>query len=487
MSTTSTSWGSLAVIPAPRSTRLSGEWISLPARLHCFVDDAVLEPLLPLLNVEYGRLTRGQVVGEQERRKAHLRLVVDPRLADEAYRLEIGEVVSVTGGSYRAVAMGSVTLLQALQRQGEGTILAAGQVEDYPLASYRGLVVDVARQWHDIALLEQLVQLCRWYKINYLQLHLTDDESFTFPSTAYPCLPTPGRHYRREQLRALDEYARVRGVALVPELEMPGHAGQFVRRLPELFGVAGAAEQNTLNMGREEVYHALNRIIGEMATLFPTAPYFHIGGDEAQLGHLAGDPDVQHYLATHQIETLSGLYRHFIVRTSQMVRKHGKQPIVWEGFYKEGEGEIPRDIIVMAWETLYQLPQDLLAAGYPVINVSWKPLYVVNERKWPVETIYQKWNLYRWENWLQSAPSYHPIQLEPTSQVLGASLASWDQPPAQELPSLRRRLAALSERTWNASLQPRYPTAAFLQVLDRQDRALQQVLEPDYSAGTRPG
>lgn len=444
-----------ALLPAPRSVEGTGGTLALPDTLACGVADERLRPLIPVIDYEYRMLTGGRVVAAGA--GAPCRLSLDASLTDEEYRLEIDDAVDVTGGSYRAVAMGTVTLMQMLRTDAGAAALPTGTIRDRPDRGYRGLLIDLARQWHDVPVIEQVILLARWYKINHLQLHLTDDPLFTFPTGSFPQLPTPGRHYTKEQLRRLDEFARDRGVTLVPEIDVPGHAGQFVARMPELFGIRDRERnRGTLNMGREQVYEALDTILGEVAEVFRTSPYIHIGADEANFQHHADDPDVQRYLAEHGLVDVDELYRHFLVRMNEIVKRHGKQTIVWEGFHREGEVEIPRDVVVMAWETLYQLPQDLLADGYTLINVSWKPLYVAGSRKWEPEYIYD-WNLWRWENWLPAAPSYAPIQLEPTEQVIGASMASWDQPQHLEILTLRRRLPAMSERVWSATPEPERP------------------------------
>lgn len=466
-----------ALLPAPRRAAWSGGTLSLPTTIACAAGDS-LRPLVDVLDRELGMLAGGRVVVATDARNARCRLTIDPALGEQEYTIRIGDDVRLSGGSYAAVAMGSVTLLQSLRREDGSIVLPRGEVDDAPLKPYRGLLVDVARDFHDVEVLEQLVELARWYKVNYLQLHLTDDQSFTFPSEAYPELPTPGRHYTKEELRRLDEFARARGVALLPELEVPGHGGQLTERLPEVFAISDRARNpGTINMGRDTVYAALDAIVGEIADVFRASPYIHIGGDEASRAFLEDDPDVRRYLARHDLSSVEELYRHFLVRVHEMVKRHGKRTIVWEGFHREGEVEIPRDILVMAWETKYQLPQDLLAGGYTLLNVSWKPLYVVNEKEWPVDSIYARWNLWRWENWVPGMPSFEaPIQLEPTPRVIGASMASWHQPQHVTLPSTRLRLAAMSERTWNGTLEPMRPLEWFRRALVRTDAALDRLL-----------
>jgi hexosaminidase len=441
------------------------------------MSDPALAPLIGVLDEEYRMLAGGRVMPAVSD-DANCRLMLDPSLGEQEYRLRVRDELDVVGGSYLAVAMGTVTMMQAVVVERGRAVVPGLDVTDRPDKAYRGLMVDIGRHWHDIDTLEQLVKLCRWYKVNYLHLHLTDDPLFTFPTDAFPALPTPGQHYTKQELRELDAFARAQGVTLVPELDVPGHAAQFTQQMPERFGLRDMSEnRSTINMGREAVYEALDLIVGEIAEIFRTSPFIHIGGDEASLVHLAEDPDVQRYMTAHELGNVQELYRHFLVRMNSLVRKHGKRTLLWEGFHKEGETEIPRDITVMAWETKYQLPQDLLDGGYTVINASWKPLYVVNHKKWDVDYIYH-WNLYRWENWVPGMPSLVPIQLSPTQQVIGASMESWEQPQHIVLPTVRKRLAAMSERTWNATVHPKHSYSQFNRALQRTDAALQRILTP---------
>lgn len=466
----------LGVLPAPQSVRrLDRRRVALPDTVRCAPGDPALADLIAVVDGELRMLTGRRVIADSS---GTCRLSIDTTLAREGYRLRTGETIEIAGGSYDAVAMGTVTLLQMLYDDGERWLLPAVEIEDAPESSYRGLLIDVARKWHDVEMLEQLVILARWYKLNYVQLHLTDDQSFTFPTESYPRLPTPGRHYTKAQLRALVEFARVRGVAIVPEIEVPGHAGQMTARMPQTFAIARRdSNPGTINMGREQAYRALDRIIREIAQLFTTSPYIHIGGDEASLDHLADDPQVTRYLRAKKLENVTELYRHFLVRMHEIVQKHGKRTVVWEGFAREGTVEIPRDILVMAWETIYQLPQDLLAGGYTIVNASWKPLYVVNQRKWDPAVIY-RWNLYRWENWIPRMPSFTPIQLEPSSMIVGASMSSWDQPQHVTLHSLRPRVPAMSERIWHRDSVAERSFDWFRATYALADSALQRVLSP---------
>lgn len=464
------------IIPIPKDISLDDEVFSFTDTLYLFTNDENLSNLIPVLHNEFMSMHNIFVKQVTIREQAELLLLNSASLADEEYILQVNSNISVTGGSYQAVAMGTVSILQMIYQKGDDLVLPAGTIHDLPDMHFRGVMIDVARKKHSIEVLKQVVSLCRWYKLNYLQLHLTDEHFFSFPSDAYPQLSTKNFHYSKKELIDLVQYADERGVEIIPELEVPGHAGQFVQHMPDIFGFPNKKlNRFTINMANDEVYPVLDTLIGEIAEVFHSSEYIHIGGDEADFSGMQQEPEVQQYLKNNNLESVDELFWHFINRMNDMVKKRNRKTIVWEGFGSEANMVVSKDIIVMAWETMYQLPEELLDSGYNIINVSWKPLYVVNNRKWSPAEIYE-WNVYLWQNWFPKAPSYIPIQIDEHPNVLGAFMASWDQPEYVEISSLRKRLPAMVERVWNKNRN--ISTQAFLASVDLLDEKLNSFFSP---------
>jgi len=255
-------------------------------------------------------------------------------------------------------------------------------IEDYPDKPYRSVMVDLARQWHPFELLSDYVDLCWFYKAKYLHLHFMDTQSYTLPSEVYPKLPTEGRHYTREQIAYLNEYAALRGVEIIPEIEIPGHSASMVNAYPELFANLEEGEESTddyslfnnniknniICIGREGVMDSLRALISEVMEMFPTSRYFHIGGDEAAIGNWGGCKRCKRYMKERNIDGVRSLYTHVVKEVTDMVLSLGRTPIVWEGFPKEGTEGISRDVIVTAWESYYHLAPDLIEEGFKIIN-----------------------------------------------------------------------------------------------------------------------
>lgn len=383
-------------------------------------------------------------------------LSFDNSLPDGGYAL----IVSPEGGitlaakDSEALCHGFASLLMAAEKEGGELYLPVMHIFDEPKGSYRGLMVDLARRFHPLPWLYRAVDLCWLYKLNRLQLHFTDDQSYTLPSSALPLLPTEGRNYTVDELKALWKYAADRGVTIVPEVDMPGHCTQFNRIYPEIFGDKG------IICAEEKAFAALDSIIDEVIEIFPDAPYIHLGGDEAAISRWDDCEGCRAYRESEGLPDVHALYAHFLQRVTDMVLAKGRTPIIWEGFSKEYNHLISKDVLVIAWESYYQLAPDLLASGFTIINCSWKPLYVVAPRThWtPAEIL--NWNIFTWQHWWEkSIASKQEIHVPKDSAVLGGQVCAWgdslgsyptdDEACSAEFALLRERIPALAEKTWN--------------------------------------
>ena len=188
--------------------------------------------------------------------------------------------------------------------------------------------------------------------------------------------------------------------------------------------------------------------------MFESSPYFHIGGDEADLALADQNVDFQAAMKKYGLPNQHELYRQFLCRMNEIVKKHGKQMIVWEGFGRHGKIQIPKDIIVMSYEIRFYLPQDLVEDGYKVINASWTPLYVVNDNRRPPSEIYA-WNLRQFKPFGAKAADTG-IVAPRSANVIGAQICAWEQPERLELPNERLRVPAMIERIWNPAAGKSY-------------------------------
>ena len=207
----------LRLIPAPAYTTMAD---ALAVISPVYTADKALADAAQTL-ADYARRTHGITLTQRE---GGIAFTVDASLPTEAYTLTVTEDgATVKASDVLGAQNAAVTLIQIMEKEGDGLTLPVGVIEDAPKCTWRTVMIDLARDWHELHVLYEYVDMCRFYKVKYLHLHFTDDQSYTLPSKAYPKLSTEGRHYTEEEIKGLIAYARSRGVELIPEIDVPGH------------------------------------------------------------------------------------------------------------------------------------------------------------------------------------------------------------------------------------------------------------------------
>ena len=460
----------LYLIPVAKSVQIHDGTVSLrEARI--IADDSQLASIIPVFEQELRQLL-GSDPTFQNNTCTMIKLHIDKSLRDEQIQIKIRQEIEVIGGSCFAVSAGTSMLLQLMSDTGE---LPHCTIEDEPDLPYRGLMLDVARHWHSPAAIRKVIELCRFYRLSYLQLHLSDDQSFTFPLKRFPNLAKPGRHYTRAELDELVEYAQERGVQLVPEIDLPGHSETLNAAEPDIFtSGAGHAHENAICLGNEAAYEAVEYILTELCDVFKYSTYIHLGCDETKHEIFHNCPVCRNRMQQLEGGNAESLLRTYILFAAETVKRQGRKPIIWEGFSPEPGIPIPQDITIIAWESYYNPADSLAEAGYKLINSAWQPLYVTPNAGWPAEHIYS-WNVRRWEHWWdQSKAHFEPIQLDEQADIIGAQFCSWENEEINQIELLRHRVPAMVERIWN--IEQRMPWTDFSARLALLDYRLMNIL-----------
>lgn len=422
---------------------------------------------------------RGHAWTLEPGKKGGIEVYFDAKIAENAYRIVTTDgPLCLYASAVEGLMYGFATVLQLCTMADVAIRLPSVEIEDYPDKDYRSIMVDIGREWHPLDKLLRFVDLCFLYKVRYLNLHFADNKLYTLPSKAFPKLNVPGRYYTTEQIADLRAYAHARGVIIVPEFECPGHAPILNTHYPEVFSdrTEGMEAGVFLNeqgepfpnnalicAGSDRAVNGVKTLLREMIELFPEAPYIHIGGDEAQIYRWKQCADCRAYMEKNGIDDVYGLYSDYVARITSYVLSLGKTPIVWEGFPQKGSDKISRETIVISWENHYQTTEQLLAAGFKLINASWKPLYIVpslcmpaNDVYWTAKDIYD-WNVYNWQHWWpNSKATLNPVHIQPTEQLLGAMLCAWEMTYDQEITTIMAHLPALADRTWSVRTMRSY-------------------------------
>ncbi len=427
----------LNFLPWPQTLKPAGSTeLPLKATTRIVTTDRALAPLVKVLTGEIQMLTGMNPANALGVAKpGDIMIAIDPSLKNEAaYTLTVTDRVTIKGGGYIGAAHGTSLLLQAITRLKSGFGIPKISVQDQPHSQYYGCMVDIARQDNSIEELKGVVDMMRHYRLRFLQLHMTDDHSWTFPSTAYPQLgksntssrggPVPKVNTVAEW-KELVRYADDRGVTLVPEIETPGHSGAARRDLPEVFGPDVAV----MNMTNPKLYPALDTIIGEVADVFKSSPYIHIGCDECNIEPISRDVNSKDFRAANGLKDGSDMFAWHIAKMNGIVKKYGKKMIVWQD--APITDRVPKDVAIMVWhiDGNNGATMDYLNQGRPVIQVTWTPCVYQ-----PVKDVYL------WNAWTK--------EMDP-KLMLGAQLVLWELSGASAVPFLRYKVSVRNERVWN--------------------------------------
>ncbi|MCY2928543.1 MAG: family 20 glycosylhydrolase [Planctomycetota bacterium] len=452
----------LSLVPWPQKVQVQEGRLAITAASRIVATDAKLKPLAAVLAGEIEACAGLKLTAADGTPKAgDIVLGMDSAMKGEQHALKVADTAAVTGGTYQAVAAGTVTLLQALAAQkAAAASLPKMTVTDEPVCPYRGVMIDVARRYNSIGALRQCVVMCRLYKIRYLQLHLTDDHAWTFPSRAFPKLGSSNRGYngpapkvyKLDDLEALVRFADERGVTIVPEIDVPGHTDALRIPYPEIFDAAdGPAHMAIVDMTNPKAYEGVATIIGEMCQVFKSSPYFHFGADEPRLDRCSVSPTYKSFIQKNGLKDEYDLFCHWIVAMDKVVKKNGRKTLVWGDFHAPGSehAAVPKDVTVICWQNGSNAAKDFTEKGYNVVNATWNPLYVVNQTletlpKFQEDPGFSPQTLFAWNRF-----TFDKLTLKPTPRVLGAQLCAWEEGGEIQVPALRSRVAPMSERIWN--------------------------------------
>jgi hexosaminidase len=276
---------------------------------------------------------------------------------DESYSLEVNDKqASLKAPTTVGALRGLETFLQLLDRDRDGYFIAAAEIHDQPRFRWRGLLIDVGRHFEPMEVLKRNLDAMAAVKLNVLHWHLTEDQGFRIESKKFPKLHqmgSDGLFYTQDEAREIIAYARERGIRVVPEFDMPGHATSWLVGHPELGSAPGpyTIERGAgifnpaLDPTREEVYKFLDQFLGEMAALFPDA-YMHIGGDENNGKQWDKNPQIQAFMKAKGIKNNEGLQTYFNQRLLQILKKHGKRMMGWDEIFQP---DLPKDIVIHSW------------------------------------------------------------------------------------------------------------------------------------------
>ncbi|GAB2022168.1 family 20 glycosylhydrolase [Pseudolactococcus yaeyamensis] len=235
----------------------------------------------------------------------------------------------------------------------------------------RGLLIDVARKFYTLDELRALIDLLAEHELTHLQLHFSDNEDFRIESD---WVKASEQHYTKAEIRELLVYAQEHQIAIVPELDSPGHWGYILAQYPQ-FKLTDTA----MNLTAEAIDFS-QKLLLEMLELFKGCSIFHIGGDEfvdfADLPDELVKQSQDKFGATAQgLET----YVTYLNKLAERIAHQGLEPRVWnDGLFRKSNVLPNQQITVTYWTNWHEEMAKVTAfEGYKLINFCDNYLYYV--------------------------------------------------------------------------------------------------------------
>ncbi len=452
------------------------------------------------LGEQQGRRPRIVAAGRHAMRRGDIRINQNAHRAGavgrQGYRMSIGRSVRIKGGGGAGSFYGTRTLLQLLA---DGRTAPRGLIRDRPGYRERGLMLDAGRKYFTPHWLAQQLRELAYLKLDFIHLHLSDDQGFRIESDTHP-EAVSNRHLTKKQMRRIVRIAGRYRIEVIPEIDMPGHMTQALSHHPDLqlTNSLGQRQPDKLDITKPAGRRFALDLVKEYLPLFP-GRYWDMGADEflgiapvpegvpnpayalyPQIGAYAKrrfGPDADPH------DAVDG----FIEQVRRVVERHGKRLRIWHDgldLRNPGAVTVDPDVVVDWWIDLEgPSPQELVDAGHKVLNAGWFPTYYVQGPLAAVRpnmrAAYEDWN---------PGLFYGPLVCsgtlsEPADTVarsdrgalLGTELSIWnDDPNAQTEKEIARdtamRLRVVAQKGWGTP-NPTAGYGGFLRLADRVGHA----------------
>uniref|UniRef100_A0A671EXE8 Beta-hexosaminidase n=1 Tax=Rhinolophus ferrumequinum TaxID=59479 RepID=A0A671EXE8_RHIFE len=341
--------------------------------------------------------------------------------SDESYTLLVkGPVSFLKANRVWGVLRGLETFSQLIYQDPYGAFtINESTISDSPRFPHRGILIDTARHYLPVKSILKTLDAMAFNKFNVLHWHIVDDQSFPFQSITFPELSNKGSYslshvYTPNDVRMVIEYARLRGIRVIPEFDTPGHTQSWGKGQKDLltpcYNKQPPGTFGPVNPILNTTYSFLSKFFKEISMVFPDQ-FIHLGGDEVE----------------------------FYCWLLDIISTIKKRSIVWQEVFDD-KVKLQQGTIVQVWkQELYAHEQNVVtAAGFPVIlSAPW----------------YLDWISYG-QDWIKYY-SVEPLDFggsqEQKQLVIGGEACLWGEyvDATNLTPRLWPRASAVGERLWS--------------------------------------
>ncbi|XP_058183164.1 beta-hexosaminidase 3-like isoform X2 [Rhododendron vialii] len=309
-------------------------------------------------------------------------------------------------------------------------------ISDQPRFPYRGLLIDTSRHYLPLPIIKKVVDSMTYTKLNVLHWHIVDSQSFPLEIPSYPKLwngaySIPERYTMADAAEVVS-YAQRRGINVLAEIDVPGHAQSWGTDYPTLWPSQDC--QQPLDVSNEFTFQVIDGILSDLSKVFKFK-YVHLGGDEVNTNCWVTTPHVNDWLQKQGMNA-SQAYEYFVLRAQEIALSHGYECINWEETFRTFGDKLNRKTVVHNWLDVGTAAR-VVAAGLRCI--------VSRQDKWYLDHLNTFWPEFY---------SYEPLTniTDPKQQelVIGGEVCMWGETVdgSDIEQTIWPRAAAAAERLW---------------------------------------
>ncbi len=418
------------IIPAPEKIILSDNQVNISENTVLYADvkfQKAKELIVAAIN-KAGMFNFSKFSDNQG--DSDILLLYSDNLPEDEYLIEIdsGKII-ITAKSPQSAFYAAQTFRQILWTaeldSAERIIkVQAVSIEDKPENAYRGFHIDLSRHFFPKEFVFKLIDQMAFYKMNKLQLHLTDDQGWRIQIDKYPKLTSVGAYrtfndqdsvcmekakydsdynfnpefvngstyggfYTKQDLREIIAYAAENFIDVIPEVDMPGHMSAAIRSYPELsLSCSGNTNwgnefSEPLCVCRDEVMQFTYDVWDEVMELFPYE-YVHLGADEVEKSFWEQSTDCQQFMQDNNMNHVNQIQSWFVDKMFEHISSKGKKMIAWDDIFVSNDDDIVNtvdpDILIMYWRDYKPESSDYAAQnGNSIVLTPWTWFYLSSD------------------------------------------------------------------------------------------------------------
>lgn len=410
---------------------------------------------LPALRVDVARYQGQEHCGYPQHKEDESYTLVVPKQGDAVLKSQ------TVWGAIRGLETFSQLVYQ--DTVSKTFLINVTTIDDFPRFSYRGLLIDSARHFQPMKVLKQNLDAMAYNKFNVFHWHLVDDQSWPLEMATYPNLTqsaySPRHVYSRKDVQEIIEYARLRGIRVIPEVDTPGHTQALGKIFPDILtacyanGTRGKPDYpnhaafEMLNPMQKYTYDVMRNIFQEIIGTFKDK-YIHLGMDEVYYACWESSPEIADFMRQQGFDSVNQVEQYYVKKTMENVQRLGAKYMIWQDPI-DNDVNAANDTLVGVWKDT-SLDEKMKRWQDYIKPIARKGYQMVLSACWYLNYISYGQD---WKKFYQCDPRGFDGTDQEKDLVVGGEACMWGEyaDGTNLIPRLWPRASAVAERLWSSA------------------------------------